>query len=319
MARWNPAAWATCGEPDHPAGRAGKDAVFSHERVGVDQPAGRGEDLQPPRAERLAEPVDVCPQNGIQIRVDDGRVAAGDDFHQRRDAARKADFRKAQLARDAAHKLLVLRMAVGVQQAHGQRLDRPAPQRGQLGTDRRRVGRFQHRAVGRDPLVDFHHRCEQRFRLADRQVEQPRPILIADLEDVAEAARGDQCRRRAAAGEQSVRATGGPQADGDRWNRGRPAQAEQIADSLDRRFFVGQQFIGLPDGRRCVKRLRKPQQCLVRVERGHVGFGRDAALPVEQTEAVAGPVSARVALPRRIDDVPAARTRRQPLPSSLRS
>ena len=90
------------------------------------------------------------------------------------------------------------RMAIGVQQADGERFDAGVAERLQLLPDRGFGRCDEHLPVVRDALVDFDDGRGQRRRLANRQVEQPRPVLIADVQHVAEAARGDQRRAGAA-------------------------------------------------------------------------------------------------------------------------
>ncbi len=66
-------------------------------------------------------------------------------------------------------------------------------QRRELLANLRSVGSDEHLAVGGDPLVDLDDRVEQR-RAACLivQLEQPGAVLVADPQDVGEAARGDQ-------------------------------------------------------------------------------------------------------------------------------
>ena len=46
-------------------------------------------------------------------------------------------------------------------------------------------------AVRAETLVDFNNGCDERLWLANRQIKQSWPILIADLQHVAEAPRDD--------------------------------------------------------------------------------------------------------------------------------
>ena len=117
---------------------------------------------------------------------------------------RQAHLRETQLLGDAADQLLVPRIGVGVHQAHRQRLDSLLPNRGQLGSNDFRIRAAENLAVGGDPFVDLDHRGEQRLRLADGQLEELRPVLITDPQDVAEAAGGDQRSPGPAAGERAL-------------------------------------------------------------------------------------------------------------------
>ncbi len=80
-------------------------------------------------------------------------------------------------------------------------------------------------------------------RLANRQIEQPRAVLIADVQDVAEAARRDQRRAGAAARDQGVGAARRAQPHGDRRNRLIEPQPEQVANGHERRVFVRSQLV----------------------------------------------------------------------------
>ena len=108
MARWKPAAWATCEKPiTPPAGPERMLSLPTNESASTSPPA-EVRICNRPAPQRLAQPVDVRPQDRVQIGVDDRGVAAGDNFHQRRDAAGEADFGKAQLRGDAADQLFVI-------------------------------------------------------------------------------------------------------------------------------------------------------------------------------------------------------------------
>ena len=233
----------------HSARRAREDAVLAHELIGIDQPPGRREDLQPAPPNRLSQTLNVRPQYGVQVGVHHGGVAAGDDLHQGRHPAGKADFVEADLLGDLAHQLFMLRAEIGVQETNGQRLDALALQGGQLGTDRCRVWSNQDFSFGRDPLIDFHYRREQRLGLADRELEQLGPVLVADPEDVAEALRGDEGRSRPPAGDQGVGAPRSAQPDDHGRKLGRKRQSQHVPDAHYGSFFPAGKLVWLSFGR----------------------------------------------------------------------
>ena len=106
---------------------------------------------------------------------------------------------------------------------------------------RMRIGRGLDGSVGEHPLVDLDDRRIELLRLLDVAGEDLRPRLVADLERVAEAARGHEQRPLAAPLEQRVgRHRRAHLDDPDRAGRDRVAfgKAEQAADSLDRGILV---------------------------------------------------------------------------------
>ena len=140
-------------------------------------------------------------------------------------------------------------MSRAVQEADRQRFDALFAHIGEQPANRTRVRGLEHDAIGGDALVDFDHRRIERRRLADRQFKQPRPVLIADRQHVAEAARRDQGRSRSAPRDQGIRAAGRAQADGHRRNRVSHAQSQQPANRQHGSLIAGNEFIGLPGSR----------------------------------------------------------------------
>ena len=61
------------------------------------------------------------------------------------------------------------------------------------------VWRRKHLPVVRYTLVDFDDGRREHGRLANRQIKQPRPGLVADFQHIAKSARGDERRPRSAA------------------------------------------------------------------------------------------------------------------------
>ena len=140
---------------------------------------------------------------------------------ERRDFVRSADFAKTDFAGDAGHDLFVGRVAIGVHEADCERFDAGIVERLELLPDYGLDRCGEDLAVVGDALVDFDDgRCERR-RLANGEVEEPRPGLVADFEHVAEAARGGQRGARAGARDEGVGAAGGAETkrEGRNWLR----------------------------------------------------------------------------------------------------
>ena len=107
------------------------------------------------------------------------------------------------------------------------------------------VGRGLDRSVGEHALVDLDHAGIELLGLDDVAREDLRPRLVADLERVAEAARGDEQRALAAPLEQRVGRDRRAHLDGaDRALRDRLArgETEEAADRLDRRVVIERAF-----------------------------------------------------------------------------
>ncbi len=209
---------------DHAAGRAREDAGRRAARGGVDvEHAARGLHHQRRRQagglEPAAEPAKVRAQRGREVGVGHRGREALVLAELARDLARERDVQLGARGQERRADLaLVRRVGVGVQQAHGHRLDARVLHRldggGQgLGVDRPGL------ALGRDPLRDHDPPLprHQGRRPVLGQVVQRGPVLAADLDHVPEALGGDQRGGRAAPLEQGVRGHGG--AVGDRLDR----------------------------------------------------------------------------------------------------
>src|SRR5262249_21358934 len=117
---------------DYSPCRPRKDTVFADKLFRRYQPASAGHEAQLRLAQRAAELFDVAGQDGIQVGVDDGRIAARNDFRQRRAAAADTDFASADFVRHASDQLFVFGILVGVQQTDRQRINSAVSQFGQL-------------------------------------------------------------------------------------------------------------------------------------------------------------------------------------------
>ena len=222
---------------DDAAGRAGQDRVLALERVRVGQAARRLHEEQLHAGHLARHLFDVAAQDGREVGIDDGGVAAADQLHQRTRPVRRAHLREADLARQLRRRRLVLREPVAVHEH-----DRHAAQAGveralQVGAQRRVVERLQHVAVRAHALVGLDHLRVQQLGQADVAVEQTRAILVGDAQRVAEAARGHEQRLLALAFQQRVRGDRRAHLDAlDERRRDRLAglQSEQVADAGDR-------------------------------------------------------------------------------------
>ncbi len=99
-------------------------------------------------------------------------------------------------------------------------------------------------AIGGDALVDLGSGSEQRLGLLDSQLEELGAVLVADAEDVGEAAGGEEGGFCAAAGEQGVGAAGGSEAEGAGRDGLVEAEAEEEANGEEGGFFGGEELVG---------------------------------------------------------------------------
>ena len=242
---------------DHAAGRTGQHAVLALEQAGVGQPAVRLHEHQrrtgPVRAGQFAgDPIDVAAQQRRQIRIDDSSIAARDQLHQRADAVGDRDLRKPDLVGQIGHARFVGGVAVAVHERHGHGADAGGVRGLERTPDTGFVERRDHLPACADPLVHLDDALVEHVRQHDVACEQVRPVLIADAQRVAEAARGDEHGPVAGAFQQRVGGDRGAHLD-DRHRVGRQGrvrgEAEQVADALDRgvpiAFRVGrQQLVG---------------------------------------------------------------------------
>ena len=114
------------------------------------------------------------------------------------------DLGEADLAGRGGERGFVGRVPVAVHQHDGDCLHAPLTGRRHAGDRRVQVQRAQHRAVGGNALVDLEHLRIQHLGQHDVQLEQVRPSLVPDAQHIAEAGRGDEQGRHAAALQQRV-------------------------------------------------------------------------------------------------------------------
>jgi|GEM_PF-5661295 len=242
--------------PHHPAGRPRQHRIAAAEAGGGGQAAVRLHELQagrgPGGAEPGRHPVDVAAQQRGQVGVDDGGVAAGHQLDQRTDPVADRDVGEAGRRRQRGGPLLVPGITVAVQQDDRHRGDALAPKAPEIPLQPRFVEGLDDGAVGGDPLPRLDHAGIQHLRQDDAAGEDLGPVLIADLQRVAEALGDHQQGRLAAAFEQGVGGDGGAHphlGDALTGDGGGGIQPQQRPDAVDGGIRIplralGEEFAG---------------------------------------------------------------------------
>jgi hypothetical protein len=186
--------------------------------------------------------LDIPAQDRREIRIDHSRVAAADQFDQRRHLVAHRHLRKTHVAREGGDLLLVLGIAIGVHQHDRDRIDAVALRRLELAAHRVEIERALDRAVGAHALVDFGDALVEHVGFDDVPRKNFRPRLIADLQRVAEAARDQEQHAIALALQQRIGRDGRAhlhRADLAGRDRLAALQVQQIADPLHGGVSVG--------------------------------------------------------------------------------
>ena len=203
----------------HTGGRPGlddADRIFARE-VRRDETAIRlhdeevvAEALRPERALQVAE---ITGHSWLDVAVGD-RCAGPLIFAElRRHVGGQRDQHVRRACRDTvAHRPLMRRVGVGMQQRYGDRLVAAFDDSIDDGGQRGIVQRRQHRTIEGHPLIELENvaPADQRRGLVHVEIVGLVALLTADQYDVAEAARGDQCRLRAFALDDRVGRNGRP-------------------------------------------------------------------------------------------------------------
>ena len=201
---------------------------------------------------------------------------------------RRTDVRETNFLRQPGDPLFVCRVAIRVQQANRKRLDAGIAERLELlphvgfarnGENLTGVGHA---------LVDFDYRRAKRRRLADRQIEQSRPGLIADLQHVAEAPRGYERGAGTASRNQCVGAARRAEAEDHRRHGLRERDAQQVADGDERGVERGAEFVARAGGRGTGESA-KSQAAGGMVEGDHLTRLERCAIFIDQDELPTGP------------------------------
>ena len=218
---------------DDAAGRAGQDRVLALETMRLGQPAIRLHEEQPNAFKLRRHVIDIAAQDRREIGIHHRGIAARDQPHQRADHMAGGDLGEPRFTRQLRQTLFVRREFPRVHQHDGAGGDAGSPRFGERGARGGLVDRFQFGSVRADPAGDFNDPLVQHRRQPDRQIEQPRPRLIADAQRVGEATIDHQKRALALALQQRVGGNGGAHlhavhnTDGDR-RIGRDAQHRPI-------------------------------------------------------------------------------------------
>ena len=229
------------------SGGPGEDAVLAAEQVRVGEAAVTLHEAQAHAAQLRADAVHVAPQDGGEVGVHHGRLAAADELLERARLVRGGDLREAGGARQLRHAPLVLGVAVAVHEGDGHGLEAFATRRLESASRPVLVEGADDRPVGADALVHLEDARVQRLGQAHVQGEDVGPVLVADAQGVAEPARGDQQGGLAAPFEQRVGGHGRAHAHlVDQLSRDRCAggDAEQLTHPLDGGVGVARRVLG---------------------------------------------------------------------------
>ena len=180
---------------DHAPRWAGEDRILAAKRADFGQPAVRLHEAQRPGARQARlQAIGVAAQDGGEIGVDHRRIPARDQPDQRRNLVADADLRKAHIAGDGGQPRLVAAVLPAMHQHDGERIEALVAQIREGRARRVFIDRAQHRAVGRDPLVDLDHPRRELFGQHDMAREDIWPRLRADPQGIGKAA-GDSQRQ----------------------------------------------------------------------------------------------------------------------------
>ena len=226
---------------DHAASRPRDDRVLAAEEFRRRKTAIRCHEEKPRVAERACNAPRVARQDRRQISVDDGRIAARDEFDQRHAIVARRNLREARLARDRRRACLMRREAIAVQEDDGAGRHAVAARLGKGLLQRALVERAQNLALGGHALVRLDHAFVEHVGQFDPEREEFRPVLVADAKLVFEAARRDEHDPLATAGQQRVgcdRRAHAHFADAFGWNVGSGFDAQRAADAFERGIVI---------------------------------------------------------------------------------
>ncbi len=230
----------------HAAGGPGQDRVLAGEELGRREAARRHHEHHarpgPLNIEIARHLADVASQDRRQIGVDHRRVAAPDELDEGGSGMAFRNLGEAEVARDGADDALMGRIAPGVHEHDRDGVIAFSLRLRERGAHAFGVRRRLDRTVREHALVDLDYARIELLGLYNVAGKDFGPRLIADLERVAEAARGHEQGALAAPFEQRVGRDRRPHLDDpDRPRRYRLARGEpeQAADRFDRRVGIG--------------------------------------------------------------------------------
>ena len=193
-------------------------------------------------AEFTGHAVDIAPEDGREIGVDNGGVAAANQLGQRRDLTADRNLGEACALAGIFDNDLVDGILPGMHQHYGDGIDTIGAGPGKFGFQGFEVNAAHRLAVGHGALIDFDHALVELFGQNDFLGENIRPGLIGDPQCVAEAPGNDQQGAVALALEQRIGGDRGAHLDvADARGRDRCGlvDAEQIANALDGGIGIG--------------------------------------------------------------------------------
>ncbi len=229
---------------DDAAGGAGQDRVLALEGMRLGEPAVRLHEIEPHACQLRLHPGDIAPQNGRQIGVHHRGVAARHQPQQRAHRVARGYLREPGRARQCRQASLMVGIAPGVHQ-HDRAGGDTVRARPREGVARRiLVERLELGAIGTDAPGQLDHPLMQHRRQLHIEVEQSRPGLIADTQDVGESTVDHQQRALAAPLQQRVGGNRRPHLHAVHSCRDRRVggQAEHGANTGDRGIRVGRAF-----------------------------------------------------------------------------
>ena len=208
--------------PHHAGCGAGLDAVDRalHGDAGGGEAAVGLHDGQGHGDSHLLQPLDqqakVTLHHRADVAVDDGGAGALVLLHLRQQVGgQRQDQIRRTLAHRLGHGLLVVGVGVGMQQAHGDRLDTAVHNRLRGALDRGGVEGAQHLAAEVEALADFQAvlSFHQRRRLLVVQIVEARRAVAPELEDIAKTLCGYQGHVSALFLDDGIGGNGEPVAD----------------------------------------------------------------------------------------------------------
>ena len=130
--------------------------------------------------------LDISSEQGREIGIDHGGVAAPDEFHQRAHLMAHRDLREAHFVGEARCLALMVWMRISMHEHDGDGVDALGARGVERGARGGKVERRLHAAVGAQALRHLGDACIEHRRLLYSAREDLWPRLIADLERVAE-------------------------------------------------------------------------------------------------------------------------------------
>ena len=227
--------------PHHAAGGAREDRVLGLQQRRRRQGAAGAHHPQPrPGPQIAAHLIEIGLQHRRHRRLHQGGMAAGHQPRLAAEAMGEGHRAEAETLEPGAELLLVGRLHTAVQQRHRAAAVAVGAGLAQL----RSQGviapqRLQLLAIGRQPPLHLEHPHRQGLGALDRQREDVGAVLIADLQQIGEAAVDQQQHRRAVVLEQGIGGHGGAEPHllhQPRGNRRAGGQAQQAGDGGHRRI-----------------------------------------------------------------------------------